>query len=289
MRIKNIGILHLLSFLELVLLAFLEYRYMQNALNDEPKSTLPLQLAIIGLSVLISAIVFVKKKTLNRIWVLAFVLVALIFFSSFIAFRFYETGTLAEIAKNTFWFFIFSFAYCMALEFDPSKLLLIFFLVEGTVFSVTFIGALQTDFSIVNKNYVLSSIYFLICLIPFVFLIKRIWMQILCLGFFTFLTIMSFKRAALLVLLIALFFLLLANLQKAKKAIARLFFPLLLLGCCALILFFVKIDSFQDILNIWLNRFGGEGSSRLTIQREVLQMIFDSDTLRFGSDTVPTL
>lgn len=279
LTLKKKSITDILAFIGTVFVVGLMIIYLNNAYQLNLYSTQWLQLGILIIGICL--LIFYHK--LNKFMVIVF----LFSLSMLIPSVFYsldEYGIMNLVSKTFLWFFviIIGYGYGKSKEINGKV-----YLIWGMLLILICIYCSNTflDFSISNKNYVQTSIYYLICMLPFIYIfpqkkIKLFFLILICL-----LTFISFKRSAIVVLLITLLINICINVKKIN--IKQIFKYLILIILIFSIIFSIymkmknwNINDLMDIFNIWNNRLG-ESGARESIYSYVLQMQFDSSILEW--------
>ncbi len=167
-------------------------------------------------------------------------------------------NTLLRIAL---WFWVYNIGtYFNNIELNNKKIfvcVIIYSLISLVIES----GNISSDYSEINKFYEITTIYFLLLILPFVFCIHNKKIRMLLSILIGIVCILSFKRTILLTLILLAFtwLILLPKIEKKKK--------ILIIIICGLIFFFIynlaNNGTFISIIQIWIYRFIGKGNTTM--------------------------
>ena len=279
LTLKKKTVKKIFAFIGTLLVMGLMIVYLNNAYQLNLYSTQWMQLGIL----LIGVCLLIFNYKLNKLMLVAF----LLSLSMLIPAVFYSVekyGFMGLVSKTFLWFFVIIIGY----EYGKSKKTTYNrYLILGVLLILVYIYCSNTflDFSISNKNYVQTSIYYLICMMPFIFIFSHKKISLFFLSLISLLTLISFKRSAILVLTMTLFIVLCINIKKINIKQLLKYGILIITIFGIVIAVYVKIKNWDisdllDIFNIWNNRFK-ESGSRESLYSYVLQRQFDSSILEW--------
>lgn len=279
LTLKRKSVSEILSLIGVLFVMGLMIVYLNNTYQIELHSTQWLQLGILLIGV---CLIFVYHK-LNKLMLIALLLsismlIPAVFYSS------EKYGFIGLFSKTFLWFFvmIIGYGYGRNKRTDDSL-----YLIWGVLLILLYIYCSNTfvDFSIANKDYVQTSIYYLICMIPFILILPQRKLSLFFLSLTGLLTLVSFKRSAIVVLIVTLLFNFYINIKKINIKHLLKYLILIITIFSIVFIIYVKIRNWNindmlDIFNIWNNRLG-ESGSRESIYSYVLQKQFDSSVLEW--------
>lgn len=279
LTLKKKTVKEIFAFIGTLLVMGLMIVYLNNAYQINLYSTQWMQMGIL----LIGVCLLIFNHKLNKLILVAF----LLSLSMLIPAVFYSVekyGFMGLVSKTFLWFFVIIIGY----EYGKSKKTTYNrYLILGVLLILVYIYCSNTflDFSITNKNYVQTSIYYLICMMPFIFILSHRKISLFFLGLISVLTLISFKRSAILVLIMTLLIVLCINIKKINIKQLLKYFILIIIIFGVVFAVYVKIKNWDisdllDIFNVWSNRFK-ESGSRVSIYSYVLQRQFDSSILEW--------
>ena len=253
-----------------VLLTFvLETIYLNNVFSDSPISTVLLQVLILLISVAVTLTYLVIP--IDVITFCGFLLCLTMVFSAVFSQNESSINLISIISKAFLWFFIYLLGYLGTRFYNCEKQIIRIASVACMVFIFLLTLNLNTDFDIGRASTVVTSIYYLLCCMPFVFCIKKNTFKTVIFIITILLLAISFKRSALIVSLIAIIFLLWFNRKKNKRLIY--YAIIIIIAALSISLIYVAMTSVDtkiaDIFEIWEARFSVENSSRIDILNEV--------------------
>lgn len=257
--------------------------YMTNAIGGEAHSTGPLQVGIAVVAVMLIAIIVRNGPIgINPFVLMAGLLCGVMLCVCVACNELSLYLCLPYMLKFFLWLLVYIIGYLAVKRFSCEKYMVTVMCFAYLVMIGIFFSSLYADYSIKNKNYVITAVYYILCCMPFLFEVKNhrtrnVFLAILAVG-----VIMSFKRSALLVFACVILVLAISNLKKAQR---KRVVNVLIVGCILFIAGVICLTTvaqnnttLSNILGIWTRRFW-EGNSRNTIQREVIRMFFDSNVI----------
>lgn len=269
----------------IVLLLYMEYIFMNNTVQEDLSSTMLLQVLFVFISViLIFANVLAKPQQRIDVTIfLAGLLCILMIFTTVAIESSSSYNVFFAISKNMIWCLAFFIGYISSQKFKKDGSIAKMVLVLLVFLIILFFQQIENDYSVTNMDYVLTSIYYILCCVPFVFLIKNSKVKIILLFIIGLLVLFSFKRSALLVSLIVAMVLIVKapkNLFKNRRAVIFIF----LISVGFIILLFTNQSLYQSIMEIWGGRFESGNTDRLKIYQDVIHLLEDSNIfdLLFG-------
>lgn len=285
MKIKLASIIKGIFLLELILLTYLEFQYFGNALKIYKKNTMVLQILVCSIALIMILYTFRKSMKVRKSIISGLILCLSIFVSSILFSNgsFTNAEYLSVLLKTTYWFLIFLFGYCMSKNFNDLKLPNNIMVCLLIIFIIRYLGSMQFNYTIVNKDYTVTAIYYLVCLAPFLFGIQSKRIKFILATVMLIMVLISFKRSAVIVVLIALSVLIIENKNDINfKRLTTILISIITLICiCALVYFFINESinfDFDSIFRVWNYRLNSS-SGRLAIYREVLFLFFNSNLL----------
>lgn len=273
-HIKKISIYNFILTIGVVQLMYLMLVFLNNAYGENLKSTQIVQLGLVFTGFL--CILFLRK--MDKFMSVSFLLSLSMFFSS-VRFADGVYGTLDLFVKTFLWFFVAVLGYqCSEKKCDKIIRQLAF--VTLIIMIIIFFNHAFMNFQVEQKNYVQTSIYYIICMLPFVFMIENEKLRLLLMGIVSLFTIISFKRSAIVVLVITLFILSGLNIKKFNYKVLLKYLFLIVCTMFIILVVYSKINNweladFMDIFNVWDNRFN-ESNSRESIYVYTLGKQFES-------------
>ena len=262
-----------INFLGTVLLFLLMTVYMYNTQERSVISTQLLQAVLLVVCIL-ACFQLGSKIRLIIAWV--FLLCVSIFIS--VIFNDSSEFWLVLLSKSFLWGGVFILGYVSC---NMKKVIAWLSVLFSIIFISIYIGSLFSDYSIANKDYVLTSAYYLLCCAPFLFIVENKWISRVGLILIILFIFLSFKRSTLIVALSCCVVLLVSNIRQSKstglrtdKIILSRVFALAVCCIAAAGIYMIFVDkpiiNTEGILAIWAERFSGGTSSRTNIYKEVL-------------------
>lgn len=230
----------------------------------------------------IFGVIFLWKKYNSKLVANIVCMSILIFFTTVIGYEKFEYGFLSVaniIASSLFWSFAFLAAYYIGFE-NPkaiNKSLVITCMLP--VFFVLFLQVKDKIILIKDMYEYSSAVYYLLCLLPFVFLLKVRAYRMTCIAIIIAAVLISSKRTAIIVLaLVMVAYYFVSMMMKGVRLKGKFKYIFLVAILCVLmghIISKYNITIF-DKLN---NMFDDEGSGRLDIYVYTWEMIKNMDTM----------
>ena len=257
---KNNQIGKLFAFVSIVLLAVIMCVFMGNTEEIETVSAQKLQFVLAIFCVVVCIKFFYEP--LPPILIFGFTLSVLIFFSMFMYSQHWFSSAFL-LSKAFLWLLVMAMGYVSTRYYNMDKLIPKIIFILAIFLSWFYITSLDEDFSIENKSYTMTSVYYILCCLPFFFHFKSRTFKIILIIIISGLVLVSFKRSAIVCFVAVLLILYFANAKKiSTKGKIVSFFAFIAVAFLANYLygyFFEGTSKLSDILNIWDNRISFDG------------------------------
>ena len=236
-----------------------------------------------------------KDLTANKRLTVFLLFFVFVFFSTLVNFQF----SISSLIYSVLWFFVFNIAFSVSLSSAR------FLKIVTICFFIAFLAIVMSSYfygTIVNINgfYTVTAVYYLICFIPFVLLIKQKLLKIVLFSSVVVISILSFKRGALLAIgLIMAIFIIYYLFKKKKKGVTPKSFVYLFAFAGLIFFLYLIVDNkygVSKILSVWQYRSdtgansGFFGDVRSEIYLDVLKLSFSSNPFQLllghGYDSV---
>ena len=269
-------------YIAIIMVAILMYIYMQNALEFKEISTKSVQLVIIVLCFLCVCPHMSKVPELLFCGILLATAISFAIFINATA----DTDLIYCLSKAFFWVLVMWMSYVATRYHAMAKAYLNIFMSALLLLCSVYATSLQTDYSISNKDYTLTSVYYIFCFLPFTLHIKQNRWRHCLIVLMCALVFVSFKRSAILTLscvMILLFFMDRKKLSTRSVVISAV--GVVLAGVLLMMMYSSSIIShsvsLRDIISIWIGRFNAGNSIRRSIYSEVISLQLRSGVLQW--------
>lgn len=257
---KNNQIGKLFVFAGVVLLAIIMCVFMGNTEEIETVSAQKLQFVLAIVCVIVCIKFFYEP--IPSVLIYGFIVSVLMFFSMFMFSQHWFSSAFL-ISKAFLWLLVMAMGYVSTRYYNMDKLILKIIFMLSLFLSWFYIISLDEDFSIVNKSYTMTSVYYILCCLPFFFHFKSRTLKVIIIAIISGLVFISFKRSAIVCFIAVILILYFANAKKISTKgkilgffafIAVIFLANYLYGY-----FMQGTSKMSDILNIWDNRISFDG------------------------------
>lgn len=271
-RLSN-KVLYILDF---ICLLILEYCYFENTITKNLKGTASLQFLMLVLALL--TIIATGRLYTSKVVVLPCLLCAHMFLiATFLKIGYVESNA-AVISKTVLWLLVYLIGYYASRAGIDKSVFSIPVSVMLIVLEIQYWGSLTFDFTQKNKDYVITSVYYILCCMPYIMLLQNKKIRGILLVSIALSTLFSLKRSALVVLLacgLAIFIREYNSTAKVKRNIITAGFVTAIVGLFCLPLVLKGNNSALSAL--WKTRFNSGASSRTNIYSDVVKRFIDSN------------
>ena len=261
-----------------ICLLLLEYRYFGNSFSKSSQETAGIQ--FIMLTLILVAILASGKLYKCKEVVLPFLLCVYMTLITIILKTEFTESYFVDISKTALWLLVYLMGYYAARDGVEKNTFSIPIVIMLITFEIQYWGSLTYDFTHKNKDYVVTSVYYILCCMPYIILLHNRKVKTAFIVSIALTIAFSLKRSALVVLVacgLVMFIKEYNSTARVKRnmIIAIFTFMIFALFCLPMVL---KVNN-SALGLLWKTRFTNGATDRIDIYLDIWKNFLSSDVL----------